>query len=90
MSTLTAADLKYYHEEAFPNSLFFSRNNMKFAGDTMRNFRVVNAYGMYDGERIELYCLQQRQPVKGVNKGCFYFRKRDFKRLHDVSDVIIF
>lgn len=37
---LTISDIKYFHEQAFPASRFFSRENMKHAGQRMKDFRV--------------------------------------------------
>lgn len=87
---MTPTQLKQFHEKHDPNSLFFSRNNMKFAGDTMRNFSVCSASGACNGERVELWCLYRRMPVKHDIKNPFYFSKANFKRLHGVTDVIVF
>lgn len=86
----TAYDLRAWHEELQPASLFFSRNNMKFAGDTMANFAVCNASGVHDGQRVELWCLLRRKPVKFGLTGEFYFNKDDFRRMYGVTDVICY
>lgn len=47
-------------------SPFFSRNNMRFAGDTMANF---GSYRDAQG-RVVLY---RKKAVKGHNRGSFFF-----------------
>jgi hypothetical protein len=83
---MTASDLKYKHEINFPNSLFFSRNNMKFAGDTMGNFGVRKIYGaklasQWGGQKCNVYELHRK---KTTNKGfykSFYFRADTFQKV---------
>ena len=51
---MTPSQLKARYENAKPDGLFFTRNNMKFAGDTMRNYGVTRF--RHDGkEYAELY-----------------------------------
>ena len=38
---MTPYELKRQYESAHPDGLFFSRNNMKFLGDTMSNYGVL-------------------------------------------------
>lgn len=82
---MTASELKYRHEENFPDSLFFSRNNMKFAGDTMANFAVLpdtceivtpsgNIHTCYE-------LIRKRKTSKGFS-GTFYFDVETFQRIH--------
>ena len=44
--------LKYQHELLNPNSFFFSKNTMKFFGDTMKNYGVRSI-----GDYYELYTM---------------------------------
>lgn len=95
---MTASKLKAAHEAAFPSSRFFSRNNMKFAGDTMANFgvkavKVTTTYDADDnyvesGIAVEAWELYRR---KSVNKGAAgkvaYFAKEDFRELNCVTVV---
>ena len=56
---MTASELKYQYEETQSPVLFFSRNNMRAAGDTMRNFRTPQkgTFLRYDGEKVEVWAL---------------------------------
>jgi len=67
---MNAAELRYQHELNHPDSKFFSRSIMKFFGDTMANYGVV--------EHEVCYELYRRKPVKhGVDKSA-YFSKETF------------
>lgn len=81
---MTASQLKYNHELANPDSLFFSRNNMKFAGDTMANFGVRQVKKFVDGEPVELWELRRKTPVKCGMKHSFFFDK-DFNRVRGMD-----
>lgn len=65
MKIKTPANLKYWHQKLDPDSNFFARDTMKFFGDTLSNYRVVN-HG-------KLYELQRKNPVKNGLKGSAYF-----------------
>lgn len=71
---MTPSQLKAAVKAANPNSMFFCRQNMRFAGDTIRNYGV-RTYGDY----WELY---RRQPVKHGLQTSVYFRKKDYVRVH--------
>jgi len=68
---MTPYELRRLFLNAHPSSLFFSRNNMKFAGDTMRNFGVKDC-----GDRWLLY--RKRPTLFGGLRG-FYFDKQTFR-----------
>ncbi len=78
----TASELKHQVEYHNPQSKFFTRNNMRFAGDTMRNYGVrsttiENSYG----ELVEVWELYRRKPVKyGLQKSA-YFCKTTFRQV---------
>lgn len=76
---MTASELKARHEQANPDSLFFSRNNMKFAGDTMANFGV-RKYVTAQRTVTDTYELYRKKPVKLGMKDSFYFDK-NFNRV---------
>ena len=81
---MTPSQLKYEHERRFPGSIFFSPENMKFAGDTMRNFgvRKVRVEASYDGEVqvVDAWELYRKQPTpKGLSKS-FFFDSATFER----------
>lgn len=73
----TSSDLKYAVEQSGNESLFFTRDTMKFFGDTMRNYgirhRTINEQPV-----IELY---RRKPVKHGLKDSAYFDPATFKRI---------
>lgn len=71
----TASDLKAFVENG-PDSLFFTRDTMRFWGDTMRNYgirrvgSIVSSSGKEYADAIELY---RRRPVKGGLQRSAYF-----------------
>ena len=82
---MTAAALRAAHESAHPESLFFSRENMRFAGDTMSNFAVAAdpvTFTTYSGETVTCWRLYRRRPVKHGLRGAFYFDCETFERRH--------
>jgi len=82
---ISASQLRAAHEEAHPESLFFSRNNMRFAGDTMANFAVAPdpvTFATYSGETVTCWRLYRRRPVKHGLRGSFYFECDTFRRVH--------
>lgn len=68
----SASQLKYSHEQAWPDTYFFSRKTMKFFGDTMKNYKVS------DGDKF--WILSRRQPVKFGMNSSYHFDKVTFKR----------
>lgn len=71
MKTPTAAQIKHAVESHKSESYFFSRNNMKFAGDTMRNF---GTYTHSDGT-IRLY---RKHAVKHGLRGEWVYNPTDY------------
>jgi len=76
---MTPSQLKSKIEET--GSPFFTRNNMKFAGDTMANYGVYSEE-IYtnSNERIHVWTLYRKKPVKGGLKSSAYFRQDNFKK----------
>lgn len=72
---MNASQLKNLHERKEPDSLWFSRPNMKFAGDTMANFRVTKVERIIDGVNRELYAIERkRKTSRDMPAGiCAYF-----------------
>ena len=68
---MTPSELKRQYEIAHPDGLFFSRNNMKFFGDTMSNYGVRDA-----GTHWELY---RKRPVKAGVRNSMFFEKDTFR-----------
>lgn len=81
---MNASQLKFKVECAREDSLFFSRNNMKFAGDTMRNYGVRGPlkFKTSSGELCEVYELYRRRAVKFGLKDSAYFRADTYAQTH--------
>ena len=69
---MTVTELKQ-HVEQGSNSYFFSRDTMRFFGDTMRNYGVRSGAGVWE--------LFRRQPVKHGLQDSAYFNKYTFDRV---------
>jgi len=94
---MTPSELKYQIETHRTETLFFSRENMRFAGDRMSNFGVRSTVitamtdtvnpdtGKYEFAPTEVWELYRRRPVK-TGRGSFYFRKADFSRCFSVEE----
>jgi hypothetical protein len=70
---MNPSELKYNHELHNPNSYFFTRDTMRFFGDTMKNYGVKDK-----GSYFELY---RKQPVKHGLNSSHYFDKTTFEQL---------
>ncbi|MBT94315.1 MAG: hypothetical protein CMA60_05760 [Euryarchaeota archaeon] len=84
MKIKTASDLKFEIERLHPDSKFFARENMRFFGDTMRNFGVREPRKIVDnmgGERMA-YELYRKQPVKHGLSESHYFDAETLKQVH--------
>lgn len=68
---MTPSELKRLYEAANPDGLFFSKNNMKFSGDTMKNYGVL--------DRDTHWELYRKMPTKAGLKGSFFFEKGTFR-----------
>ena len=93
---MNASELKY-HVESTGNT-HFERAEMKFFGDTMRNYGVravtvrsdYNQNGEYvpgGGVKIEAWELYRKHAVKHGNKSSAFFSKDTYTRLHCVTIV---
>jgi hypothetical protein len=69
----TSSELKRRFEQMHPDSPFFSRETMKFFGDTMQNFGV-----RFKAEH-NAYELWRRKPVKHGLKKSHYFDANTLK-----------
>lgn len=88
---MTPSELKY-NVETKTTSNFFSRDSMRFFGDTMRNYGVRSAtiQTSYDendqwvenGITVEVWELYRKNPVKYGNQKSAYFDKKTFARIH--------
>lgn len=77
MQIKTASDLKYAVEQSGNEPFFFTRETMKFFGDTMRNYGIRHLT-INDQPVIELY---RRKSVKHGLKESAYFDAETFKRI---------
>ena len=75
INKMTSSDLKYYTQDTNPH--FFTRSNMKFFGDTMRNYGVRSCN--IDG--IDLWELYRKKPVRRGHQRSHYFRKDNFEKV---------
>lgn len=66
------------HVEANTTTEFFSKETMKFWGDTMRNYGV-RSDTLEDGQ--EVWELYRKNPVKNGLQSSAYFAKGSFKRI---------
>jgi hypothetical protein len=78
---MTPYQLKEKVLEKNPESLFFSKNNMKFAGDTMSNFAVLKPVEIKTnmGEKRMCYELKRKKPVKMGIQSSFWFCAESFE-----------
>ena len=78
----TASQLKAQVEDMNPASKFFTRNNMKFAGDTMANYGVrIATITNSQGEQVDVWELYRRKPVRGGLQKSAYFDKLTFSQV---------
>jgi len=90
---MTPSELKYNVEQG-QDRFFFTRDTMKFFGDTMANYGVRDGGSYishwdengnnYSEERqtvVEMWELYRKHPVKMGNQSSAYFDKKTFKRV---------
>lgn len=87
MKIKTASDLKWHVEQSGNEPYFFTRETMKFFGDTMRNYGVrgpveIEADNGFSrmGKNL-VYELFRRRPVKHGLRESAYFCAETFKRV---------
>jgi hypothetical protein len=84
---MTTTELKYNVEQNQNESFFFTRETMKFFGDTMRNYGVRKAVvDTHTTEGVEVYELYRRRPVKYNNQDSAYFDRVTFDRVFAKRD----
>ncbi len=76
MKTITASELKSRVEDARHDSHFFTRQTMRFFGDTMRNYGVRGPikFKPHGGAVCEVWELFRRRAVKHGLHSSAYFR----------------
>ena len=73
---MTPSELKYNVEKT--GSVFFTRDSMKFFGDTMKNYRVRAAIK----NNLFVWELWRKNPVKHGLKKSAYFDQITFERVY--------
>ena len=83
MKIKTASDLKYHVEQAGVCPHFFTRETMKFWGDTMANYgvRQPREVTTSTGRIVQCYELYRRHPVKNGMDSSAYFDAATFERV---------
>jgi hypothetical protein len=80
---MTASELRYQIERAGTCKHYFTRQTMRFHGDTMRNYGVCSAkVDSWFEEGIDCWELYRKKPVKHGIWESAYFRKDSYKRVH--------
>lgn len=81
---MTPSELKYHVENTKGERFFFTRDTMKFFGDTMRNYgvraqpvEVLNNLG----ETVKCWELYRKHPVKHGVKDSAFFAVDDYRRV---------
>jgi len=82
---MTPSELKRNIERNRPESMFFSRNNMKYAGDTMRNYGVRSAKILTKEGVTEVWELYRRQPTRHGFTRSVYWDKVTFNVIYALS-----
>lgn len=79
----TPSDLKAAYEAENPEGSYFSRESMRFFGDTMKNYRVRGPVLVQTHSRPEVsaYELSRKNPVREGNQGVHYFDAETFSVL---------
>jgi hypothetical protein len=70
---MTPSKLKSQHELNNPESFYFTRESMKFFGDTMKNYGVRS-------HSVNTWELYRKSPVKNGLNTSAYFDKLNFKK----------
>jgi len=81
---ISASDIRINHEIKNPESLFFTKDSMRFFGDTMGNYAVsskpVKVETYFDGI-VECYELRRKKPVNGGLQSSDYFCTKTYARI---------
>jgi hypothetical protein len=84
---MTASQFKARLEEKFPKSYFFSRNTMRFFGDTMKNYGVrKTVIDTRDEKDVPVYELYRRHPVKHGLQSSAYFGVDRFQIVFKIQE----
>ena len=88
---MTPAELRRNVERT--GSLFFTRNNMKFSGDTMANYgvRSVTVHSRrFDSGYIDCWELRRKEKTRHGLSGSAFFDKRTFEKVvvYEKDDIL--
>lgn len=84
---MTSSELRAQIKAHGESPYFFSRDTMKFFGDTMRNYGVREAViDTYSEKNVQVYELYRRRPVKYGLDTSAYFRKDTFAQVFQDSE----
>ena len=81
---MTPAMLRAHVEEANHESYYFTRETMRFFGDTMANYAVTRepvTFQTYSGETVTCWELRRKRPVKHGNRAPAYFDVETFRKV---------
>ena len=80
---MTSSELKAMIEAKGTAEHFFDRKTMKFHGDTMANYGVVETViDTWSENNVEVYALYRKRPVKFGIWSTVYFRKDTLETEH--------
>ncbi len=86
----TSSDLRAFVESVNPNSKFFTRDAMKFFGDTMRNYGVRRVHGVcLSGFPVNAFELFRRKHVKNGLQRPAYFCPVTFKLIYLQPETVV-
>jgi len=74
---MNPSELKQHHEAHNPDSYYFTRQTMRFFGDSMKNYGVRKA--TYKNKPC--YELHRKRPVKNGLQASAFFCAETFKKL---------
>ena len=75
---MNASELRAKIEATNQEPYFFTRETMRFFGDTMKNFGVRRS----TRGGVPVWELYRKRPVKHGLQGSFYFDQSSFKRIY--------
>lgn len=81
---MTSSELKSKVEASGHEPYFFDRKTMKFFGDTMKNYGVrETTVDTCTEEKVPVYELYRKHPVKHNNQSSAYFHRESFRRVFE-------
>ena len=84
---MTPSELKA-NVEIGADSFFFTRDNMRFFGDTMRNYGVRQAtIKTRNDDSVDCWELYRKRPVKHGVQSSAFFDKASFARVFPDKEV---